>query len=170
MPTEHKHEYKFVHLINASPLTFTRDMLLLADEHGIAEGNADERLLRLKHKLENYRQNYLLLIDGADDETIYGELNKYLPINSKCLLLTTQRSEHPKNLGFKLLDLRPMEPKEAKQYLLDEIPRPDSPEEALMLAKELGYLPLALKHAAAYIRASNGCDTIASYLPSIPKL
>ena len=133
---KHKHEYQFVHLINASPLTFTRDMLLLADEQGIAEGSADQRLIRLKHKLENYHQNYLLIIDGANDETSYCDLNKYLPSNSQCLLLTTQLTQLPQTLGCEMLDLKPLKPDEAKQYLLNTISSSAKPENALMLAKE----------------------------------
>lgn len=100
---------------------------------------------------------WLLIIDNVDDDEI--NIDKLLPRGAKgCVLITTRNPAHMTygNVGNRYMELLPMEPDEAETLLIKaaEEPRPwpklvvDS---ANSICHALGFLPLALIHAARAI-------------------
>ena len=98
---------------------------------------------------------FLFIFDKVED---LGLLSGCLPRNSGHVLITTRNALSP--VG-KSLDLNVFLPEEATAFLKERLGRNEG-EDALKLAERLGYLPLALDQAAAYILA-NRCNC-AQYL------
>ena len=99
-------------------------------------------------------EGYLLVLDNADEPDL---LKPFLPIDPKGRILITTRA-----YNLDLCDpiaLEVMEPDESLDFLLQRAKRkdPDPAERAAaerLAREELGYLPLALEQAAAYIAVS----------------
>ena len=134
---------------------------------GIAPGDAKEEIAR-ETALAWLGQNdgWLMIIDNADSKEAAEVVEELLPQLSRGQVIITSRymrwgaAVRPRRLGL-------FEAEEAKRFLLERTKarriETDSDEElAEKLAKELGYLPLALEQAGAYI-AHNGCS-MAEYL------
>ena len=101
---------------------------------------------------------WLLVFDNADAPEL---VEPFLPPDRKGHVLLTSRARVFHAVGIrKPQELEQMEPKEAKDFLLDRTERKNSsPGEvsaAEELAKELGYFPLALEQAGAYMVANDG--------------
>ncbi len=117
---------------------------------------ADQNLAvaAVKRWLETH-ENWLLIFDNAD----LPELVKpYRPRDPKGHILLTSRAHTFDMLGItKLTELDSMEPEEAIEFLYTRTGRSREGDEeekaAKELASELGYLPLALEQAGAYILA-----------------
>ncbi|AKB27678.1 hypothetical protein MSSIT_0959 [Methanosarcina siciliae T4/M] len=112
-------------------------------------------------------ENWLLVIDNADDISF---VKRYLPPDPKEHILLTARLRVFDALDItKSVDMEAMSPEEAKSFLLKRTVRANlnqSELEALdKLVNELGYLPLALEQAGAFIHANNSSfkDYLASY-------
>jgi tetratricopeptide (TPR) repeat protein len=111
--------------------------------------------------------SWLLVLDNADNP---AAVKDFLPQQSKGHVLLTSRAHSFQTIGI----LNPREvdvlsPDEAREFLLmrtGKKPTATSPE-VDALAKELGYLPLALEQAAAYM-VENGAS-FASYLAGFKK-
>ena len=153
---DHQADYQFIYHIPAGTSQLVRDGLLqLADDlHIPKKEKIEERLELLKRRLDQDKleQKYLLIFDGIDQVEAFDELNKYLPERGNCLLLTTRMPEQSKIRYFELIELKPFSPKEAVSYLLKATGSKEE-EKASVLAERLGRLPLALTHAAGYIRS-----------------
>ncbi|UCH97147.1 MAG: TIR domain-containing protein, partial [Candidatus Aminicenantes bacterium] len=110
----------------------------------------------VKQWLEN-NDGWLLIFDNAEEPK---DINEFFP-RSKCghIIIT---SRHP-NWGdwAKSFEILPMEEEEAVEFL-KEIINGEDESQIKKLAKELGYLPLALAQAAIYIR--NLKESIEDYL------
>ena len=97
---------------------------------------------------------YLLILDNADDPAL---VKPYLPPDPKGHVLLTSRAPNFDVLGVrKPIGLPVLEPDEALAFLLKRTDRegpldPAKQDAARTLAGELGYLPLALEQAAAYM-------------------
>ena len=96
---------------------------------------------------------WLLIFDSANEPDL---LEPYLPENTNGHLLITSRARQAQRLGLpKGLLTTKLKAREALDFLLDRTGREKLPasekKEAKALAKELGYLPLALEQAAAYL-------------------
>jgi DNA-binding SARP family transcriptional activator/tetratricopeptide (TPR) repeat protein len=92
----------------------------------------------------------LLVFDNLDDERL---LRVWSPRAVAQILVTSRHAV----LGGDIVPLRlqPLSPDETIRYLRREIGRPDlGDDEALLLAQTLGFLPLALAHAAAYLKGT----------------
>jgi tetratricopeptide (TPR) repeat protein len=103
---------------------------------------------------------FLIIYDNVKD---YEVLDNCLPRISGHVLITT-RDEH-----FQLgtaLDITVFEPEEATGFLKERLGR-DEGEAAKKLAARLGYLPLALEQAAAYMVATH--ETCQGYLELLEK-
>lgn len=114
-------------------------------------------------------EGWLLILDNADTP---NTVIPYLPNDHKGRILVTSKAHSLQRLGIvKPLELQEMPPAEALSFLLRRTGRRDAPkdeiESAKGLAKELGYLPLALEQAAAYIAAQD-CS-FADYLKGYEK-
>ncbi|KAM7208047.1 hypothetical protein V8F20_001593 [Naviculisporaceae sp. PSN 640] len=100
---------------------------------------------------------WLLIIDNVDDDQV--QLDDLLPLAARGNILVTSRNPGLKvygNVGDRYLELLPMEVEEANELILKAAEEP-SPwtkvlkESANEICKSLGYLPLALIHAAKAI-------------------
>ncbi|MDD4249693.1 MAG: metallophosphoesterase, partial [Methanosarcina sp.] len=112
-------------------------------------------------------EKWLLVLDNADDTSF---VKNYLPPEPKGHILLTSRAQVFDALEITgLVEMEEMSPDEAKSFLLKRTVRSDlhqSEFEALeKLVHELGYLPLALEQAGAYIYANNSSfkDYLVSY-------
>ena len=109
---------------------------------------------------------WLMILDNADTEAAACAVEGILPsLANGSVIITSRYSRWSGSVKARQLGL--LEPQEAKQFLLertaDHRVKTDSDEVAAeKLAKELGYLPLALEQAAAYI-ANNKCS-LAEYI------
>jgi DNA-binding SARP family transcriptional activator/Tfp pilus assembly protein PilF len=92
----------------------------------------------------------LLVFDNLDDERL---LRAWSPRPAAQILVTTRHA----GLGGDVVPIRlqAWPPAETVDYLRREIGRDDiSDSDALLLAETLGFLPLALAHAAAYLKGT----------------
>ncbi|GHV90057.1 tetratricopeptide repeat protein [Spirochaetia bacterium] len=92
---------------------------------------------------------WLFIFDNAEDELL---LEKYLPASGKGHILVTSRYQHWHNIETVDIDLLPEE--ESHDFLTKVTGLPID-EYQKELAKELGFLPLALEQAAYYIKKNS---------------
>ena len=141
----------------------------IAELLGLPEHNApdpDEIAHAVKKWLEN-RDDWLLIFDNADTPEL---LKTYRPRNPKGHILITSRAQVFDMLSVsRPIELKEMLPDEASAFLFKRTGRnqndPMERKAATELAKQLGYLPLALEQASAYITAKQVRfqDYLASY-------
>ncbi len=107
--------------------------------------------------------NWLIVLDNVEDkETVHN----YIPDGNGKLIITTRN----KKLGIgDNLDLSLMEEAEAVEFLSEKTKKTDneSKEKFKELAEKLGYLPLALEQAAAYIYNSE--ESVEEYIKLFDK-
>jgi DNA-binding SARP family transcriptional activator/tetratricopeptide (TPR) repeat protein len=113
----------------------------------------------------------LLVFDNLDDERL---LRAWSPHPAAQMLVTTRHAV----LGGEIVPIRlqTWAPAETVDYLRREIGRDDvSDSDALQLAETLGFLPLALAHAAAYLKgtvnvsAARYLERISDHLDRAPR-
>jgi tetratricopeptide (TPR) repeat protein len=119
---------------------------------GVQEDLTDsQRAQRLKGELEG-GETRLLIIDNVEDEQA---VQRWLPGKGGCRTLITSRFAGWSR-AVRSLHMYVLEPRAARDLLLSgaELTRPsgDDIEACDELAGKLGYLPLALEQAAAYVR------------------
>ncbi|KAF4448457.1 tetratricopeptide repeat domain-containing [Fusarium albosuccineum] len=110
------------------------------------------------HWLSNLEQNWLLIIDNADDDNI--PLEKYFPKGNRGNVLVTTRNPAYRmhgNVGRRWYEFRGLELDEATQLLLKASDSPAPWDEvctslALKITEALGALALAIVHAGTAIR------------------
>ncbi|MFG3349331.1 tetratricopeptide repeat protein [Streptomyces sp. NPDC048018] len=108
-------------------------------------------------------KEWLIVLDNLDDPDIArsgsGPLHDYrgwvrCPGPGGLLLITSRVSDQGTwGGGSSVVRLAPLPDEDGAQVLLDAAPRAGSQEEAELLAKRLGGLPLALRAAARYVAA-----------------
>jgi tetratricopeptide (TPR) repeat protein len=108
----------------------------------------------VRHWFETH-DKWLLIMDNADTPSL---VRRFLPLSPLGHILITSRAQNLDMLGIpRALDLQELSPDEALEFLLKRTGREDTdvPERqaAANLAEELGWLPLALEQAGAYIAA-----------------
>jgi tetratricopeptide (TPR) repeat protein len=145
----HAKEYDLVWWIRSETSEkLAADYALLAERLNLKEkAERDQKVIvQAVSNALTYRTGWLLTFDNA---TGPGDIRDYLPPGGGGHVLVTSRNPafgevaHP-------LKVKAMEPGEAVEFLLKRTSQGDK-KAAADLAKELGYLPLALEHAAAYI-------------------
>jgi tetratricopeptide (TPR) repeat protein len=109
---------------------------------------------------------WLLVLDNADDPAM---VKPFLPQGNTGHLLLTSRAYSFQKIGLvSPREVNVLSPDEAREFLLRRTGKaPTEKSEADALAKEVGYLPLALEQAAAYI-AETGAS-FSSYLAAYRK-
>jgi len=129
------------------PTEFAR----LARQLNVAQGDdTDENACRALDELTRGPRR-LLIVDNAEDE---AEIQNWLPKSGKCRTLITSRFT-AWSAAVQSIHVHVLDPVPARELLLRRSGLPDTPENqaaADRLATELGYLPLALEQAAAYIQ------------------
>jgi tetratricopeptide (TPR) repeat protein len=111
----------------------------------------------------NTRVERLLIIDAAEDER---SVQAWLPKTGGCHTLLTSRFAGW-SVAVKSIQLHVLEPKPARQFLVNRTDRSVNGEERVAcdeLAERLGFLPLALEQAAAYIAEQGLAFGFADYL------
>jgi tetratricopeptide (TPR) repeat protein len=103
---------------------------------------------------------FLFIYDNVED---FALLEQYRPRDNRGNVIITTRSAQTGY--YKPLDITPISPEEAVEFLNKRIGRADA--DAGRLAERLGCLPLALEQAGAYI-ATRG-TTCGAYLKSLEK-
>jgi len=105
------------------------------------------------------RNSYLLIIDNLDDISI---VQGYLPeiCGDNCHVLITTRNRDPTGIPAQGLEVPVFETSDAVNLLLLRVTGKKQTEselksQATKIVEELGYLALAIEHAAAYIRQSS---------------
>ena len=128
--------------------------------------NPADTVQAVKHWLEREAE-WLLVFDNADAPEL---LKDYYPRTPRCHILLTSRAQVFDTLGIaRPLALAKMDPAEALDFLDKRTARTQSDQAekhaAENLAAELGYLPLALEQAAAYmlVKAARFQDYLASF-------
>lgn len=121
---------------------------------GLPEKDAndvDEVVRAVKNWLES-NEGWLLIYDNADDPCL---LKKYRPSNVAGHTLVTSRAHNFDVLGVKPKELSVFSPEEAVTFLFrrthGDRDHTNEEEAAVELSKEVGYLPLALEQAGAFI-------------------
>jgi tetratricopeptide (TPR) repeat protein len=128
--------------------------------------NPADTVQAVKHWLE-HTSEWLLIFDNADAPE---QLKTYYPRTPRGHILLTSRAQVFDTLGIaRPLPLEKMDPQEALEFLFKRTTRtqndPNEKNAAEQIAKELGYLPLALEQAAAYMVAKTARfqDYLASF-------
>lgn len=109
-----------------------------------------------KHKVLTYIKNWLSEHPGwllvYDNVNNYEEIAPFLPESGGHIIITTRQRSWPTNFNIVSVDV--MKEDEAIKLLSSFIPAAITKEEskAKKIAKTLGYLPLALAQAGAYMR------------------
>jgi len=166
-------------------LTLERDFLAigkLLNVQGVENGQADVKNLVKKRLSEDSSGEWLLIVDNADDESLWGKksnqtpdqitLDDYLPSSSTGAVLITTRNRHvATNLAGKdVVEIYEVDPGEAEEILRNLLEKPEilvAREETGKLLYKLTYLPLAIVQAASYINEND--ETIRTYLRLLEK-
>jgi len=130
------------------------DFLALGRQLGLAvlglEQAAAVQLVR--NWLNGTDKRWLLLCDNAD-ATEPRTLREFLPQNAQGRILITSRNRQWRSLGD-VLRLDVFLPVEAENFWQERLGTGDAAART-QLAEELGYLPLAMTHAAAYMQEND---------------
>ena len=143
-----------------------RGLVTLGERYirGISEVN--DRTAAARHVLEMlgspaFAKPWLLIFDNVDDPKL---LRLWGPRGNVRTLITSRLDRWP---GMSEVEIREWPLDDAVAYLLSEADRADLSElDTRAIADDLGCLPLALSHAAAYLR-DNDFATAASYRSAI---
>lgn len=166
----HRNDYKAVFWVRAdSQLALSTGFVEIARLLDLPEKDAqnpDDAVRAVKTWLEN-NFGWLLICDNADTpELVKG----FRPHNPNGHVLLTSRAQVFDVLGItKLFEIDVMLPEEALKFLFTRTGRSNDnageTKAAAQLAEELGYLPLALEQAGAFITAKHARfkDYLASY-------
>ncbi len=145
----HAKEYELVWWVRSeAPEKLAADYALLAERLNLKEKAEREQgiIVQAVRNALAYRAGWLLIFDNAE---FPGDIRDYLPPGGDGHVLVTSRNPAFGSVAHPL-KVEAMELGEAVEFLLKRTAQTDK-RAAEDLAKELGYLPLALEHAAAYI-------------------
>jgi tetratricopeptide (TPR) repeat protein len=166
----YRSDYRYIFWIRAdTEVVLQTGFVEIAKLLDLPEQNATnpaDTVQAVKHWLEHTDQ-WLLIFDNADSPEL---LKAYYPRTPRGHILLTSRAQIFDTLGIaRPLALEKMDPQEALDFLFKRTARaqndPNEKNAAEQLAKELGYLPLALEQAAAYLVAKTARfqDYLASF-------
>jgi tetratricopeptide (TPR) repeat protein len=142
--------------------TLAADFAGIATELGITKLDTRDQDATVKAVLRWLRENsrWLLIFDNASEAR---QVAKYLPQSVNGHVLITSRNRHWRQYAQPLV-VEVMTPGEAIKFLLSQTGQTDEAA-AGELVHELGYLPLALAQASAYIDQKE--KSLADYLPLV---
>ncbi|KAJ8133016.1 hypothetical protein O1611_g607 [Lasiodiplodia mahajangana] len=162
---ETQHEYSVFWVPALSQGSFEQAYAEIAKRAGIQINLEDsDPTDSVRQYLESERAGkWLLIVDNADDkDLVFGQdgnrngLHRFLPANDQGLILYTTRSRQVAVWAAKneVLDLGQLDPNEAtilfQKAIIQQSIRADT-EQVAKLLQELGYIPLAITHAVAYL-------------------
>ena len=150
---QHRKNYQLIWWLRAEePATLAVDYAQLAIKLDLPEHKATEQAVQIqavRNWLEQHT-DWLLIFDNAEER---HDIRPYVPQTGNGHVLITSRNPIWDGLGS-ILPVDIMQPEEALTFLAKRTNDPD-PQAAIKLAETLGYLPLALEQAAAYIRETS---------------
>ncbi|KAF4452431.1 hypothetical protein F53441_4711 [Fusarium austroafricanum] len=169
----------WVHADNGA--TFVHDYGTIAKVLGLnSQDNGHELLQSVRHKIESLKR-WLLVLDNADDLSLFGvgsaasgstsKFMDYIPKGPNGSILWTGRDEA---IGGSLVGVRrsiqvsKMTPEESKTLLESTISRSANGTDLIGLSsliEELQYLPLAISQAGAYMRRTD--TSVSQYLSDL---
>jgi hypothetical protein len=139
-----------------SPEAMDASLSAFASLLGLPEANERDQTIQIKALLGwlHGHERWLLIADNADTELAALAIRDRFPPRLRGAILVTSRlSAWPLNMPHFQLDF--LTPADATRFLLDRVTKEghNAGEEAaaLSLAQELGYLPIALEQASAFI-------------------
>jgi len=155
----HKADYDLVRVIDSDAPVLHSSLYSFAKDLGIEiKGKKISDVLDLLHRELANISNYLLIFDNVEQ---FAAIKDYLPtLTEGQHIIITSRDDHgvdwPKSIKF-----AEFTPAEATEYVHAELQ-----EQNEALGQKLGYLPLALKTAVAFIKEkrTTGEYTISDYL------
>jgi tetratricopeptide (TPR) repeat protein len=145
----HAHKYDCVWWVNAATDAeiFTAYLDFAVRQRLVGEKPKESDVIEAVQNWMNQHKSWLFIFDNAESAEV---LQPYLPAHQtkrQCVLITSRYAFWQKALQ---IDIEVFTPEETREFLEKATKLP--PDEAQgKLAKELGYLPLALEQAAAYI-------------------
>ena len=149
----HRKDYPIIWWLRAEePATLAADYAQLAIQLDLPEHKATEQAIQIqavRNWLEQHT-SWLLIFDNAEER---HDIRPYMPQIGSGQVLITSRNPIWDGLGT-TLPVDVMQPEEALAFLAKRTNDSDS-QAAATLTKTLGYLPLALEQAAAYIRENS---------------
>jgi len=152
----HRNDYRAVLWARAdSDSSLISDFLTLAALLNLPEKDARDPI-EVREAVKRWlsrNEDYLLVLDNANEPDL---LKPFLPLDPRGHILITTRAHNLDVLNIDApIDLEVMSANEALKFLLKRAKRQDTDPAkrtaAEGLARELGYLPLALEQAAAYM-------------------
>lgn len=152
-------EYTLVWWLRSEdPATLAGDYALLAAKLGLAEAAADQQAaIQAVKEWLGKSAGWLLAFDNAREPE---EIRPYLPAAASGHVIITSRRPDWRSVADPL-SVSTLAPEDAVDFLHHRSGRQDA-NVAWALVEELGYLPLAIEQAAAYIDEHGG--SIADYL------
>ncbi|RMZ89583.1 hypothetical protein DV736_g3190, partial [Chaetothyriales sp. CBS 134916] len=150
-------------------LSFERDILEIGKKlgiPGIEDSKADAKTLVKQWLCNVLEDRWLLVLDNADDEAIWGArsnppdqtstLAGFLPSSINGSIIITTRSRRVANClaGKEVIQLPTMSREEARKILTNTLEKPETAADenlTSVLLEKLTYLPLAIIQAATYI-------------------
>ena len=109
----------------------------------------------VKGSLQNFQRSWLLVLDNYDNPQAFSarSIKEYIPLTGKNgHVLITSRHRDSARLGQEIV-VSSMTEDESVNLLLRRAARGNEAPECAVIARSLGYLPLALDQAGSYIRA-----------------
>ena len=154
-----RQHFKAILWINAS----TEDTTAQAFEHfarsmclkGSSFPDSQSQIDCVKERLEDCDRPCLLVFDNYDDLATFKGIRNFFPRDNRHSILITSRHEDSTHLGL-FISISKMEQDEANALLLHRSGlehNATAAEHAQGVAHHLGYLPLALAQAGAYVKA-----------------
>ena len=142
----HQKEYEMVYWIRSEHMdTIKADLRMLGQEVGIGEDflKDDKVISTMKGVLEKQKK-WLLIFDNAEDPKA---LAKVMPQKGGHIIITSRNKSWDKTVSVDVFSKD-----QALNYLQKITGVTGQDKDLKLLAEELGYLPLALTQAGAYIR------------------
>ncbi|MFC1565066.1 NB-ARC domain-containing protein, partial [candidate division KSB1 bacterium] len=146
----------------------------IAGKLNLPEKDQSDQLLIVNAALKWFEENnnWLLIFDNADEKETLKILNDYIPSNETGNVIVTSRADNFHKIKITHpLKIDKLDPDEAFEMLRKhtgfDAEMPEIKQAAEKLVKELGYFPLAISQAAAYICAKK--VSLSDYLDSYRK-
>ncbi len=161
----HGSEYDVVAWIRAED-GGVADLAELADKLGepVQELSPVERRDLALERLRRGEERWLLVLDNVESA---AALNDCLPRAGTGRVLVTSRNREVRQFA-PVLSLDVFDEQTAVAYLIERAERPGDRAGAERVARALGYLPLALSHAAAYCATGTSFDEYLGLLEALP--
>ncbi|KIX00980.1 uncharacterized protein Z518_10046 [Rhinocladiella mackenziei CBS 650.93] len=153
----------------ADQLTFERDVLEIGKKlriPGIEDDKTDTKSLFKQSLSSSSTDQWLLILDNADDEALWGDqsdsspevssLVEYLPKTTNGSIIITTRTRGVANFlaGKEVIELPEMSPHEGAEMFTEALQNPGLAVDrvaTLTLLEKLAFLPLAIVQAASFI-------------------